>query len=88
MRKYYILIIFLFLLLLLNLFVFVFGFENKTNYEGKYTHTRALCQGNTCRDYKITCNGSEVLDVAPVTGFITFDEDWKDTREEKELCLS
>ena len=87
MRLIYLFLGFLLLIMLLNIFALFYNSDFK-GYKDKYTHTRALCEGNTCRDYKITCEGNNTLEVIPVTGFITFDEDWKDTREEKELCLS
>ena len=50
------------------------------------THTRALCSGKTCRDFLISCSGSKVLDLKPISGFVTFGEDWVDLREDKGLC--
>lgn len=50
------------------------------------THTRALCSGRTCRDFLVSCSGSEVVELKPISGFVTFGDDWVDLRERRELC--
>ncbi len=50
------------------------------------THTRALCFGQTCRDFLVSCSGTKVMDLTPISGFVTFSDDWVDLREKKELC--
>jgi len=50
------------------------------------TYTKALCSGTTCRDFEIKCLGDEFLEMKPISGFVTFGDDWVDLREEKELC--
>lgn len=50
------------------------------------THTRALCSGQTCRDFLVSCSDRDVVELKPISGFVTFSENWKDLREKKELC--
>lgn len=50
------------------------------------TKTRALCSGTTCRDFLISCYGQEVIEIAPISGFVTFGEDWIDKRYSSPLC--
>ena len=50
------------------------------------TLTKAVCSGKTCRDFLVTCSGSEVLDLKPISGFVTFGDGWVDKRKEKGLC--
>ena len=50
------------------------------------THTTALCSGRTCRDFLVSCSGSNVIDLKPISGFVTFGDDWEDRRVDKELC--
>ncbi len=53
-----------------------------------YSLTKAICEGTTCRDYQITCSErGELVSMAPLTGFVTFPSDWKDTRVKNELCV-
>ncbi|MEK6858311.1 MAG: hypothetical protein AABX53_00160 [Nanoarchaeota archaeon] len=71
------------------LFVFVGLFFFLTEERSfAYSLTKAICEGNTCRDYEIICAGrGEVVSMTPLTGFVTFPSDWKDTRVKKELCV-
>ena len=50
------------------------------------TLTKAVCSGQTCRDFLVTCSGSEVLDLKPISGFVTFGDGWVDKRVNKILC--
>ncbi|MEK6846652.1 MAG: hypothetical protein AABY16_00635 [Nanoarchaeota archaeon] len=50
------------------------------------TLTRAFCSGRTCQDFLVTCSGSEVVGLVPISGFVTFGEEWVDLREDRELC--
>ncbi len=78
-----------FILLLISFFVAGFG-DLKTNGERTIgfdrTHTRAFCSDRICRDFLVTCSGSEVLDLKPISGFVTFSDDWVDLREDENLC--
>ena len=52
-----------------------------------YIWTSAICEGNTCQDYEITCLNGEVKNTRPVSGFVTFSKNWEDPRENREaLC--
>ena len=51
-----------------------------------YEHTKAICEKNTCRDYIVTCANKKVISIAPISGFVTFSENWQDTREKTPLC--
>lgn len=61
------------------------GFASQES-EFDYTWTKAICEGNTCRDYEITCKDGEAIEINPVSGFVVFDPDWEDLREDTELC--
>ncbi len=52
----------------------------------KHSFTKAFCEGNVCRDFLVECLSDEVLEMKPISGFVTFGSDWVDEREEKELC--
>jgi len=53
-----------------------------------YKHTKAICDGNECRDYNITCKDGKALRIDPVSGMVIFQDDWEDSRteEDRELC--
>ena len=51
-----------------------------------YQHTKAICEGNKCQDFLVTCKKGEVLEMNPISGFVTFSSDWQDARENKDLC--
>ena len=54
-----------------------------------YSYTKAICDGNSCVDYEIACNGSELVDMKPVTGAVVLPSDWEDPRDEEmknKLC--
>lgn len=61
---------------------------NPSQEKDNYQHTKAVCEGRECQDFLITCSGSQVVEMTPLTGLITFSEDWKDPRneEERKLC--
>lgn len=68
--------------LMLGLFFFMSEERSFT-----YSLTKAICEGTTCRDYHITCSEQgAVISMAPLTGFVTFPSDWKDTRNATTLC--
>ncbi len=60
--------------------------NSEDDYE--YSQTKAICSGNSCQDFLITCNNNEVVDMKPLTGLIVFSDSWEDPRneEEKRLC--
>ena len=65
---------------------FVTGYYLLFSDEFYDTHTSAICSGNVCRDYEFTCLNGEVVSSVPISGFVTFDENWVDLREDKDRC--
>ena len=53
-----------------------------------YEYTTAICDGNNCRDYNITCKDGKAIRTDPISGMVIFPNDWQDSRtdEDKELC--
>lgn len=48
------------------------------------THTKAICDKNSCQDYVIVCNESELVSRTPITGaVIQIDSDWEDPRPQE-----
>ena len=82
------LLVFVFLVIVGNLFLLSLGITGKVidEKEFDYQHTKAICEGNTCRDFAVKCKDGKAIQVTPISGFVTFDETWKDSREDKELC--
>ena len=56
--------------------------NKKLNYE----HTKAICTGNECQDYLITCNDGTFIKMVPISRKVTFGENWVDIRKTKKLC--
>ena len=81
-------LLFISLLLTSNLFVMSddLNVDEKEIIDFDRTHTRALCSGQTCRDFLVSCSGSKILDLKPISGFVTFGDDWVDLREDRNLC--
>ena len=84
-------VIVLYILLALILILFgglslVYSKSVEQNFVFDSTYTRALCSGRTCRDFEIKCLGDEVLEMKPISGFVTFSNEWVDLREDEELC--
>jgi hypothetical protein len=52
------------------------------NQNNTYMYTKAICnETNFCQDNEITCNGSNVVSISPITGaVIQHDKDWQDPR--------
>ncbi len=70
-------------------FVFNFSFDSPGKIGFDRTLTKAVCSGNTCRDYFVECLNGEVKSISPISGFVVFPDDWRDTRgfeERSELC--
>ena len=80
------------ILVLLLLIILMFGgllsINNDSGQKDVFhdTYTRALCSGQMCRDFLVTCSGNEAVSLEPISGFVTFSSEWVDTREERELC--
>jgi hypothetical protein len=62
-------------------FFYLYNFDNDVDRQW----TKALCDGNVCRDYLISCNDANVVSMRPISGLVTLDENWVDTRNSK-LC--
>ncbi|MGV8142031.1 MAG: hypothetical protein ACP5NS_00145 [Candidatus Pacearchaeota archaeon] len=87
MRLSSVIFITLFVIMLLTLINFNLLFRDSLQREFYFdTYTRALCSGQTCRDFVVSCKGSEIIDIKPISGFVTFGRDWEDRRVEKYLC--
>ncbi len=86
MEKINILIITLLILmgiLILSIFNF-FQITGKT-ITNQYTYTKAVCNNsNYCEDYKIACEGNNLISFIPTGAVLQLDKDWKDPRN-KEL---
>ena len=90
------------ILLIVLLFIFFFTFKPKLNGNvfltgqaiedskilQEYTYTKAICnKTNFCQDYEIKCRDKTLISSSPITGaVIQHNSDWKDPRENKELC--
>lgn len=79
------LIVFLILILFLGLSLYYFK-NAEQDVSLSSTHTTALCYGQTCRDFVVKCLDNSVIELTPISGFVTFGDDWVDRRIEKELC--
>jgi len=79
-------VILLSLLIILLLAFFVAGYKAFSETSFYRTYTSAICLDNVCRDYLFTCLDGEIIKSNPISGFVTFDEDWIDKREDKNRC--
>lgn len=70
------------------LIIFTFSIWSFFNLDSNYysTYTSAVCEGNTCMDYLFTCLNNEVVNYVPISGFVTFGEDWVDKRDIRNKC--
>jgi len=48
--------------------------------EENYTFTKAICEGNICQDFLISCNNGSVESIEPVSNKIQFSDNWEDQR--------
>jgi hypothetical protein len=46
----------------------------------RYTFTKAVCEGNYCQDYEISCEDGSLVEMRAVSEKVRFSEDWQDTR--------
>ena len=54
-----------------------------------YSYTTAICEGNKCRDFVVTCLDGEAIHLDPVSGMVIFSDNWEDLREINDsLCGS
>ncbi|MFQ5531685.1 MAG: hypothetical protein ACE5ES_03665 [Candidatus Nanoarchaeia archaeon] len=91
MKKFNLLMISLVMVLVIIGLILGMNLTGQTTSEFPYDYelTKAICEGNSCQDFKITCKDNEVMEMVPLTGLITFSDSWKDPRLEEEredLC--
>ncbi len=79
------LLVFLLVLLLSGIVFLSFSFTG-TIEEDWYEHTKAICSGNSCQDFLISCNGNEFVEMSPISGKVVFGDSWEDKREDSGLC--
>ena len=63
--------------------------SDKENATQLYAWTTALCGTDSrCIDVLVSCNGTQILNVTPISGLVAHDDFWEDPRGEitKELC--
>lgn len=83
MIKFFIALVILFLVVL-TFFVLGQPEINETT-----TWTKAVCSGNSCQDFLITCSGDEFVEMEPLTGLVSFSDSWEDPRsleDREKLC--
>ena len=87
-------------ILTLIVLTFVIGFYSSKTLAGqltgqtvktseKYSFTKAVCDGNSCIDVNISCEGDKIVSLELSSDLKEFPENWEDprTEEEKEkLC--
>lgn len=65
-------------------------FSGEAIYESKlsnYSYTKAICNSkNNCIDVLIECKDGKVTYIEPLSDIVKLHENWKDDREDKELC--
>ena len=93
-----IILTFLVILLLISNTLFAFAiisngnfnlFSSNRDYPFDYQWTTALCNGNECRDYLVTCKNGSLIEIEAISRLVTFPESWEDPRDPIEnLCES
>lgn len=84
--------LYIFLMLALLLAGFIFGLYTQKTIssrtvseellQNQYSYTTAICNNNReCIDIFVTCNGSNVQKLVPVSDKISFPPGWNDTRD-------
>jgi len=64
-------------------------FNDKREFPFDYQWTTALCNGNECRDYLVTCKEGNVTDIEAISRLVTFPDSWEDPRDPIDnLCES
>lgn len=74
------------LLLVFTCSFFVAGYYIIFDNDFLNTHTRAICDGNMCKDYEFTCLDGQVVSSTPIGGYVVFEENWTDLRQSKRQC--
>jgi hypothetical protein len=82
----FVMVLLFFLLTIFSLSFFTMGHGLDFNKDYERTWTTAICKGNQCMDFEVTCLGSQVLETKPVSGMVVFSDTWKDKREDNILC--
>jgi hypothetical protein len=63
------------------------GYFDPSTIPFDYEYTTAVCEGNSCRDFVVTCLDGEAINIDPISEMVVFFDDWEDTREERNgLC--
>ena len=76
------------LTILIGILVFLLSnsITGKAIKDQSYFWTKAICnETNYCQDYKIVCNGKEVISITPTKAVIQNSLDWKDPRNEETI---
>jgi regulatory protein YycI of two-component signal transduction system YycFG len=78
-------------ILILLLFLVLINYNTKIiSYiirNSEHSYTKALCnENNYCKDYEIKCLGKKSISLTPTTFAVQQDENWKDFRNEDEIC--
>jgi len=87
-KKTYISILTALLLILgITIFVLISTIQNMPQEQTKvseYSYTKAICEGDTCQDYVILCNGQELISQTPITGAqMKIPSGWEDPRPQE-----
>ena len=87
-KQYFVIITFALIALLITLLVLNPNLTGSA-VKDKYSYTKAVCSGSGCQDYEVVCENSIATSINPVSGKVTFSQDWQDTRSEEDknrLC--
>ena len=74
------------LVLVVAPFIFTdLGSEASASTENTHIYTKAVCnETNYCQDYKIECQGNQLIQMNPITGAsVQYSSNWQDTRDEE-----
>jgi len=79
-------LVFIFIIIASNFILMNYLLESE-NVGFTSTYTKAICEGQICRDFLIECSSNKkVVSMKSISGFVTFDDNWIDIRENKTLC--
>ena len=62
------------------------GYFDPSEIPFDYSYTTAICDGNKCRDFVVTCLDGEAIHLDPVSGMVIFPDYWEDSRERNGFC--
>jgi hypothetical protein len=75
----------IFILLSSILFILISKFIAGENVKIDHTLTKAICLGNSCQDYNISCKNQNIISMTPTGDVAKFSPDWKDPRTSQEI---